>query len=101
MKSIANLAHILRRPRVSFSPATSNRFTASPMNGLIEEETLPHYRPELFHPTRLGEVIKNRYQIVTKLGYGTSSTVWLARDNQKYVLTALSNTGSVLPLTLM
>lgn len=32
---------------------------------------------------RIGEVIKDRYQVVAKLGYGTSSTVWLCRDLRK------------------
>ncbi|CRK40370.1 hypothetical protein BN1723_004798 [Verticillium longisporum] len=35
---------------------------------------------------KIGQVIHDHYQIVAKLGYGTSSTVWLARDlrSQKY-----------------
>ncbi|KAI6631732.1 hypothetical protein MCOR14_007667 [Pyricularia oryzae] len=53
----------------------------------VEEETLPFYRPELFYPVRLGEVFQNRYQVVAKLGYGASSTVWLGHDliEQRYV----------------
>ncbi|KAI9728115.1 MAG: hypothetical protein M1834_007831 [Cirrosporium novae-zelandiae] len=47
---------------------------------LIEEEKTPYYDPKRFYPARLGEVIGDRYQLATKLGYGTSSTVWLARD---------------------
>ncbi|KAK4149514.1 kinase-like domain-containing protein [Chaetomidium leptoderma] len=46
----------------------------------IEEETLPDYLPERFYPVRIGEVLASRYQVVGKLGYGTTSTVWLARD---------------------
>lgn len=46
----------------------------------IEEETLPHYTASWFYPTRIGEVIKERYQVVGKLGYGSTSTAWLARD---------------------
>jgi len=46
----------------------------------IEEETTPCYDPKRFYPTRLGEVLNDRYQVATKLGYGTSSTLWLARD---------------------
>lgn len=46
----------------------------------LEEEKSPYYDPERFYPARLGEVLNNRYQIATKLGYGTGSTVWLARD---------------------
>jgi serine/threonine-protein kinase SRPK3 len=48
--------------------------------GPLEEETTPYYDPRYFYPARLGEVVNQRYQLATKLGFGTSSTVWLARD---------------------
>ena len=46
----------------------------------VEEETLPTYDAKAYYPARLGEIIrhgKDQYQLVTKLGYGSSSTVWL------------------------
>jgi serine/threonine-protein kinase SRPK3 len=46
----------------------------------VEEERTPYYDPKRFYPARLGEILVGRYQLATKLGYGTSSTVWLARD---------------------
>ena len=49
---------------------------------LIEEETIPEYKPEYFYPARIGEVFNDRFQIVSKLGYGSSSTIWLAHDLQ-------------------
>ena len=52
----------------------------------IEEEKTPYYDPKRFYPTRLGEVLNGRYQVTTKLGYGTSSTLWLARDLFQLVL---------------
>ncbi|KAE8318190.1 kinase-like domain-containing protein [Aspergillus transmontanensis] len=48
----------------------------------IEEEEVPLYNPQNFYPVYIGEVIASRYQVVSKLGYGTSSTVWLCRDLQ-------------------
>jgi hypothetical protein len=39
--------------------------------------------PPRFYPARLGEVFQNRYQIMAKLGFGTSSTSWLARPYGK------------------
>ncbi|KAL4875070.1 protein kinase [Aspergillus karnatakaensis] len=47
---------------------------------LIEEENTPYYDPRLFYPACLGDVLNSRYQLAAKLGYGTNSTVWLARD---------------------
>ncbi|KAK9368168.1 kinase domain protein [Lipomyces kononenkoae] len=46
----------------------------------VEEECAPHYNPKHFYPMHLYELLNNRYQVVAKLGWGTSSTVWLARD---------------------
>ena len=47
---------------------------------LIEEENIPDYLAERYYPARIGELLESRYQIVGKLGYGITSTVWLARD---------------------
>ena len=46
----------------------------------IEEEDIPSYIPEDYYPVYIGEVFKSRYQVVTKLGFGVNSTVWLCRD---------------------
>ena len=48
----------------------------------IDEQTLSRYRHKKYYPMRIGETIKDRYHIITKLGYGAYSTVWLARDKQ-------------------
>lgn len=47
---------------------------------LVEEEKTRYYSPARFYPARLGEVLNGRYQLATKLGHGSNSTVWLARD---------------------
>lgn len=46
----------------------------------VEEEQLPLYKRDEYCPMRIGEVLMDRYQILAKLGYGSTSTVWLARD---------------------
>lgn len=48
----------------------------------VEEETLPNYTVNAFYPARIDEVLHDRYQIVAKLGFGVTATVWLARDLQ-------------------
>ncbi|KAH2185472.1 hypothetical protein KXV52_002908 [Aspergillus fumigatus] len=47
---------------------------------LVEEEELLDYRADRFYPVHLGEVFRDRYQAIAKLGFGSSSTTWLARD---------------------
>ncbi|KZF20743.1 kinase-like protein [Xylona heveae TC161] len=67
----------LRRKAWPLPSATAPRLDSSQ---LVEEENTPYYNISRFYPARLGEVLNNRYQIATKLGYGVTSTVWLARD---------------------
>ena len=47
---------------------------------MVEEEQTPGYKAEDYYPASIGEVLNSRYQIVSKLGFGVNSTVWLARD---------------------
>lgn len=47
---------------------------------LVEEESIPNYKPQRFYTVRIGQIFNQRYQAVGKLGYGASSTVWLCRD---------------------
>jgi serine/threonine-protein kinase SRPK3 len=53
---------------------------------LIEEENSPYYEPAHFYPAQIGEILNDRYQIATKLGHGSRSSVWLARDLHQFVL---------------
>ncbi|OAA63469.1 Cytochrome P450 [Niveomyces insectorum RCEF 264] len=55
-------------------------FDSLPSDTLFEEEELPDYRADRFLPVDLGQVLRDRYQICAKLGFGSSSTTWLARD---------------------
>ncbi|KND89443.1 SRSF protein kinase 3 [Tolypocladium ophioglossoides CBS 100239] len=44
------------------------------------EEGKAAYRPGGFHPVYVGDVYKDRYLVLNKVGYGVYSTVWLVRD---------------------
>jgi serine/threonine-protein kinase SRPK3 len=58
----------------------SSGYVSEDANQLIEEEEIPDYRADRFYPMLLGEVFEGRYQALAKLGFGSSSTTWLARD---------------------
>ncbi|KAF1810079.1 hypothetical protein P152DRAFT_468035 [Eremomyces bilateralis CBS 781.70] len=45
----------------------------------FEEENVPSRNLEDYHPVYIGEVLKSRYQVVRKLGFGVNSTLWLCR----------------------
>lgn len=61
----------------------------------IEEEGLPRYCPQRYHPTFINDKLnghdvwqmtgkwQDNYEILAKLGFGDNSTVWLARDHCK------------------
>ncbi|GAM91108.1 hypothetical protein ANO11243_091550 [Dothideomycetidae sp. 11243] len=54
---------------------------------LIPTERPDYYRPGKFAPIYLGDVLNEIYKIFRKLGYGSQSTIWLAKDilHNRYV----------------
>ncbi|PGH12471.1 CMGC/SRPK protein kinase [Helicocarpus griseus UAMH5409] len=64
------------KPRIFPSPG----FEVVDPSELIEEETLPEYKADSYYPVYIGQIFRDRYQVVGKLGYRVTSTVWLARD---------------------
>ena len=50
---------------------------------MIEEETVRGYKAENYYPVKTGEVFQDRYSVIGKLGYGSTSTVWLCHDLSK------------------
>ncbi|KAF7179707.1 hypothetical protein CNMCM7691_008756 [Aspergillus felis] len=52
---------------------------------LVDEEISPVDNSKYFYPARPEEVLADRYQILVKVGWGVSSTVWLARDLQGHI----------------
>ena len=76
--SISRLSAMLRKkPFPMPSPGPS-----LPPGILVDEEISPVYNPKYFYPMKPGEVLADRYQAMVKVGWGVSSTVWLARDLQ-------------------
>ncbi|PYH89295.1 kinase-like protein [Aspergillus ellipticus CBS 707.79] len=51
-----------------------------PANDILEEERFPAFRKGEYYPVHIGDVFHKKYQVVGKLGFGGSSTVWFARD---------------------
>lgn len=53
---------------------------AQQIHELIKEELIPDDRLKFFYPTGPGEVLNEQFKIITKLGFGAGSTVWLAEN---------------------
>lgn len=49
---------------------------------LVEEQALLRYHKKCYFPVSIGHVFKDRYRIISKLGFGAYSTVWLVRDER-------------------
>lgn len=49
-------------------------------SNLLEEEHLSEFKTDHYFPVRIGDVYVSKYQVLGKLGFGTGSTVWLARN---------------------
>ncbi|KAG7152481.1 Serine/threonine-protein kinase SRPK like [Verticillium longisporum] len=56
---------------------------------LLEEEHLDEYKAGQYYPANIGDVYDERYQVLGKLGFGSTSTVWLARNLQEHQYVAL------------
>jgi len=79
--------------RVPPPVATTVSPTILPSDVPIEEEIVPNYNPQHFYPVNPGDIFY-RYEMTAKLGCGSCSTVWLARDIHRYV-SALFDTLSL------
>ncbi|KAI9841786.1 MAG: hypothetical protein M1837_000380 [Sclerophora amabilis] len=77
---------MLRRalPSSRVITTASRGLTVLPAHELIEEERNRGYNPKHFYPVKPGDLFNNRYKVLTKLGWGASSTVWLAQDTRKW-----------------
>ncbi|CAI7617682.1 unnamed protein product [Penicillium glandicola] len=54
---------------------------------ILEEERFEEFKKGHYYPINIGDVPVSKYQVLGKLGFGTTSTVWLARDleSRQYV----------------
>jgi len=64
-------------------------FTIIPTSETVEEENWPWYTPQSFYPVSIGDVLRSKYQVLYKLGYGTTSTIWMCRDLRSVPLSLL------------
>jgi len=55
-----------------------------PQQELVDEEFCPDYNSATFYPAKPGEILAKKFQLLVKIGWGSQSTVWLARDISRY-----------------
>jgi serine/threonine-protein kinase SRPK3 len=64
-------------PPVFFSTSGFETISASEV---VDEERFEVFKKGHYYPVNIGDVFSSKYQIIGKLGFGVTSTVWLARD---------------------
>lgn len=64
-------------------------------NERVDEERLFLYNSKSFYPVKPGEILGDKYQALVKLGWGTTSTVWLAKDVNRFVYCLTMGVGSI------
>lgn len=47
---------------------------------ILDEERFEEFKAGQYYPVNIGDIFGSKYQAVGKLGFGATSTVWLARD---------------------
>lgn len=81
--------NLIGRPPLPPLRFPSAGFEVIPESELLEEENYADFRPGDYCPVNVGDVYgSNTYQVVGKLGFGSTSTGWLAR-NLQYVIVIL------------
>ncbi|VUC27273.1 unnamed protein product [Clonostachys rosea] len=89
--------------RASVASISSAKQHAQDTNAPVEEERYQLYDPKIFYPARIGEKLGGKYRLVSKLGWGTTSTVWLARETKRgwffqshqYVALKIANSSDI------
>lgn len=83
------MASLLRWARTAIRRAPSppalfptSGFETIHASEVIEEERFEGFKKGRYYPVNIGEVFSSKYQVVGKLGFGVTSTVWLAHDLQ-------------------
>ena len=70
----------MKEPDSQLVRFSNSNFKTLPSDQKIEEEAHDTVSKSRYYPVRIGDVIKDKYQVVGKLGYGLGSTVWLANE---------------------
>ena len=92
MSPLRRLTLTSRRTMFSFAKKSlwqlpPNSGPPIPQRELVDEEVCPDYNSATFYPAKPGEVLAKKFQLLVKIGWGSQSTVWLARDISRYLPT--------------
>jgi hypothetical protein len=55
-------------------------FETVPAFLVLDEERFDEFKKGVYYPVNIGDVLNSKYQVIGKLGFGVTSTVWLAHN---------------------
>lgn len=55
-------------------------FETASASKILDEERFEEFKKGQYYPVNIGDVFGSKCQVIGKLGFGVTSTVWLARD---------------------
>ncbi|ATY66322.1 kinase domain [Cordyceps militaris] len=92
-----NATHVPSSRRHMSKPASQSSDISKPsgpdtdirFHAIDEVESMYRYGPGGYRPMAIGERLAGRYHVLNKLGHGSYSTVWLARDEAVQRLVAV------------
>lgn len=95
-RSILRERLIPRPSSLSFVKWSSSSAPHFEYEWFADVETLERYRSGGYHPIQIGDRLHGRYRVVDKLGHGSFSTIWLARDERlsRYVAVKVGTADS-------
>jgi hypothetical protein len=99
MSPLRRLTLTTRRFMFSFAKKSLSQLLPNlgppiPQQELVDEEVCPEYNPATFYPAKPGEVLARKFQLIVKIGWGSQSTVWLARDISRYLRISVATRAS-------
>ena len=81
MASFWHLAKgLVKEPGSQLVPFSNSNFKILLSDQKIEEEAHDAISKGRYYLVRVGDIIKTKYQVLGKLGYGLGSTIWLANE---------------------
>ncbi|KAG2019404.1 hypothetical protein GB937_004946 [Aspergillus fischeri] len=82
--AIQRLLHF-KASRLRFLTRTVARYSSDCHSDINhEEDSSAGYDATKYYPARIGELVHNKYRLISKLGWGGNSTVWLAKDTSRW-----------------
>ena len=77
---LRHVKNLLRRPPLTPLKFLTTDFEVINNDNILEKEQFEEFKSGRYCPVNIGDVFASKYQVVGKLGFGVTSTVWLARD---------------------